>query len=139
MNKKNYISEMTFGAMMLAIFVICHFIFPVSNRGIQSIMGIVTSIPIAVYSYLCSSKKRLYILLAGVFLSFLFFELILTISFIIPNLIFGILLGVVIRKSNLVQLMLIIIACILFNVYEIYINCLITGIDIIKINITSIN
>jgi hypothetical protein len=139
MKKNNRLGDLTFAAIMLAVFLIIHFIFPANNRGIQSIMGAVTPIPIVIYAYCSNIRGYIGVTVSGTLLSLMLYEPVLAVSFIIPNLIFGIIAGFLLKKRCKFILVFITIISILLNLYEIFINYIVTGINFIEINIDAIN
>lgn len=139
MKKNNRLGDLTFAAIMLAVFLIIHFIFPANNRGIQSIMGALTPIPIVIYAYCSNIKGYIGVVISGILLSLMLYEPVLAVSFIIPNLIFGIIMGFLLKKRCKFILVFITIISIFLNLYEIFINYIVTGINFIEINIDGIN
>ncbi len=139
MKKNNRLRDLTFAAIMLAVFLIIHFIFPANNRGIQSIMGALTPIPIVIYTYCSNIKGYIGAVISGILLSLMLYEPVLAVSFIIPNLIFGIIMGFLLKKRCKFILVFITIISIFLNLYEILINYIVTGINFIEINIDAIN
>lgn len=139
MKKNNRLRDLTFASIMIAVFLIIHFIFPANNRGIQSIMGALTPIPIVIYAYCSSIKGYVGVVISGILLSLMLYEPILAVSFIIPNLIFGIIMGFLLKKQCKFILLFITIISIFLNLYEILINYIVTGINFIEININGIN
>lgn len=139
MMKNNRLRDLTFTAIMLAVFLIIHLIFPANNRGIQSIMGALTPIPIVIYTYCSNIKDYIGVVISGTLLSLMLYEPILAVSFIIPNLIFGIIMGFLLKKRCKFILVFITIISIFLNLYEILINYIVTGINFIEINIDAIN
>jgi len=139
MKNKGKINDLTYAAMMIAIFVVIHFIFPANNRSIQSVLGAITPIPIAIYCASSDFKKNIMVCATGLFLTLLFFEPIMVLSFIVPSLIFGLVLGTMLKKElSWLKVLLLICLCIGFNLYEMYINYLITGLNFIEINVLTI-
>lgn len=139
MEKNSRLQDLTFAAMMLSAFFVMYFIFPSNSRGIQSIVGVITPIPIIVYAYVSNINGYAKITISGIFLTLVFFEPILAISFIIPNLILGITIGFLLKKKCKYIYLLVAVISVILNLYELFINYLVTGIDFIEINLDSIN
>ncbi len=139
MKNKERIKDLTYAAMMVAIFVAAHFIFPANNSGIQSLLSTITPIPIAVYCSFVAFRKSITVCAAAFFLTLLFFDPVMVVSFIVPSLIFGAVLGAMLKKGlSFWKMLLLICLSIGFNLYEIYLNCLITGVDFIEVNLQSV-
>ena len=141
MNNKDQIKNMTFASMMIAVFVVLHFIFPANNNGVQGFLSLIAPIPIAIYAYYSNIKHSIMIIGIGLALSLLFFDPILVVSFILPNIVFGLVMGTFLKNSNMTWLKTttLVILSVGFNFIELYINYLITGIDLIAVNISSID
>jgi len=139
MKKTEKTKEITFSAMMIAIFVILHFIFPANNRSIQGVLGTITPIPLAIYGVSSNFKSSIIVGAAASLSALLFFEPIMVISFVIPSAIFGIVLGLMLKtKLSWWKMISLVSLCVGFNIYEMYINYLLTGLNFIDINVQMI-
>lgn len=139
MEKNNRLRDLTFAAIMLAVFLIMHFIFPSNNRGVQSVMGAVTPIPIVIYAYCSNIRGYIGIAVSGALLTLILYEPILAISFIIPSLILGIIIGFLLKRQHKCTYFLVALISIFLNLYELFINYIVTGINFLELNIDTIN
>lgn len=139
MYKNNRLQDLTLASIMLAIFLLIHFVFSANNRGIQSAIGAITPIPAVIYAYCSRSTHYIAFIISGVLLALILYEPLLLISFIIPNLIFGVIIGFLLKKQYKYILVLITAISIFFNLYELFINYIITGISFIKLNMDAID
>lgn len=92
--------QIVYGAIMLSIFVVLYLIIPVGNGLIQSLLLIITPLPIMAYKIRFKGNPSVIILLSGIIICSLFIETYILIAYAIPSLIIGFIIGCTIEKLN---------------------------------------
>jgi len=112
--------QIVFGAIMLAIFVVLYLIVPVGNGLLQSLLLIITPLPIMTYKLRSKGAFSVAILLSGIIICSLFIETYILIAYAIPSLIIGFVIGCTIEKVNKYKELLIIsILNLIQNIFEV--------------------
>ena len=119
MKNKTKTAQLVLGAVLLAVFLVLHIIVPGGNRAVQSILMIVTCLPIAFF-FLYSGKAYAFLVLAaGTILSGILLEPLVMLSYAVPALVIGMVFGLTAYKlKRPVCMGLIALMHLLQNVFE---------------------
>ena len=98
--KKNITSQITFGAILLALFLVLHILVPGVQKSLLGMLLVVTFLPVAIYCMRFGFRPTLIMLAAGVLLSGLLLSLEVFLSFAIPALLIGLAAGLTFGKRR---------------------------------------
>lgn len=132
-NRRKDVLHLVLGAIMLAVFLAVYIIVPVGNGAIQSVVIIVASLPLTLYTLYCGIKKALLVIVAGLILSGFLLQPPVFTAYGAPALVIGLIGGWIIKRGNLVRSVIVIsILHLLQNGLELLLTQWMTGIDLIS-------
>lgn len=108
-NKTNT-TRLVLGAVMLALFVVLYLVVPVGQKAVQSLLIVVTVLPMGIFSCHCGWKPGLLLIAAGAALCFLLMEPLMVVSYSIPALIIGVATGILLRNTRRLTAVLVLTA-----------------------------
>ena len=125
-------AQLTLGAVLLAVFIILHVIVP-GQKMVQSLMMVLTFLPVTIYAMSCGTKKALVMAAAGAVLCAFLLPLEAYLSYAIPALIIGIVGGMSYgKRKRLTVILLISVLQLLQNVAEVLLYKYLAGVDFIE-------
>lgn len=140
MKNKTKTAQLVLGAVLLAVFLVLHIIVPGGNRAVQSILMIITCLPIAFYVLYSGKGYALLVIAAGTILSAILLEPLVTLSYAIPALVIGAVFGLTAHKLKRPLCMgLIALLHLLQNVFELILYYKMMQISILDSFSTTIN
>ena len=98
--KKSQTKTITFGASMVAIFVILYSIFATTDEIVQEALGLITILPIAIFVKQYGVKSGIIALVSCIILSMFLVQPTVFVIYAIPSAIIGTILGAFIGKTN---------------------------------------
>ena len=126
-------SQLTLGAVLLAVFIILHIIIPGGQKVVQSVLMVLTFLPVTVYAMCCGVKNALLMAVAGMALCVLVLPLEVTLSFAVPALVIGLVGGLLYGKRKRLTVILIFsVLQLLQNVVELLVYYLLMQVDFME-------
>ena len=121
------------GAIMLGFFLAVYVIIPVGNGAIQSMVIVIASLPITLYTLYCGVKKGLIVVIGGLLLSMVFLQPLLFVAYGAPALIMGLVGGWIIgKRKGMLSVSVVGVLHLLQNGLELLLSRLTSGIPIIS-------
>ena len=96
--KQTKTTQLTLGAILLAVFLLLHIIIPGGQKSVQGMLMVITFLPVTIYCMNFGVKKTLIMIAAGALLSGLLLPLEVFLSFALPALLIGLVAGVTYGK-----------------------------------------
>lgn len=139
-NRRKDVFQLVLGAIMLGIFLAVYLLMPVGNGAIQSVVIVVASLPVTLYTIYCGTKKALVVVIAGLILSIFLLQPLLFFAYGAPALVIGLIGGWVIRKGKIIRALLVVsLLHLLQNGLEILLSQWMAGIPIISMFADTVN
>lgn len=130
--KKFKTSQLTLGAILLAVFLILHLIIPGGQKSIQGMLLVITFLPATIYCIRCGVRKTLVMIGAGLILSGLLLPLEVFLAFAAPALLIGLVAGLTYGKLHRLPVILILsVMFLLQNIGELLIYYLMMQVDLV--------
>lgn len=132
MNKKmSKTAQLVLGAGMLAIFLVLHIIVPGGNRSVQSLLMVITFLPITLYVLRCGIRFATLLVLAGGVLSAIILHPLVLMAYALPGLIIGVVFGLLVNKVKKSVCILVLSALhLLQNIFEIVLYYKMMGVSL---------
>ena len=129
--KQTKTTQLTLGAVLLAVFLLLHIIIPGGQKSVQGMLLVITFLPVTIYCMNFGVKKTLIMIAAGALLSGLLLPLEVFLSFALPALLIGLVAGVTYGKWKRLAVILLLSALFLLqNIGEIAIYFWLANIDV---------
>ncbi|MBQ4066055.1 MAG: hypothetical protein IJD22_00290 [Clostridia bacterium] len=133
MKKKSKTSQLTLGAILLAVFVILHIIVPGGQKVIQGVLMVLTFLPLTVYSVCCGTKKTLIMAAAGAAICAMLLPPEVLLSYAVPALVIGVVGGMCYGRCKRLTLVLVLsVMQLLQNIVELYVYYVLTSINFLE-------
>ena len=129
--KQTKTTQLTLGAVLLAVFLLLHIIIPGGQKSVQGMLLVITFLPVTIYCMNFGVKKTLIMIAAGALLSGLLLPLEVFLSFALPALLIGLVAGVTYGKWKRLAVILLLSALFLLqNIGEIAIYFWLANMDV---------
>lgn len=129
--KQTKTTQLTLGAVLLAVFLLLHIIIPGGQKSVQGMLLVITFLPVTIYCMNFGVKKTLIMIAAGALLSGLLLPLEVFLSFALPALLIGLVAGVTYGKWKRLPVILLLSALFLLqNIGEIGIYFWLANMDV---------
>ena len=130
--KKTRTSQLTLGAILLAVFLLLHILIPSGQKSLQGMLLVITFLPVCIYCLCFGLRPALIMLAAGILLSGLLLPLEVFLSFGIPALLIGLVAGLTYgKRRRLTVILLLSVMFLLQNVGEALIYYLLMNINLV--------
>lgn len=128
--KNTKTTQLTLGAILLAVFLILHIIIPGGQKTIQGMLLVITFLPTAIYCMRFGIRGTLIMIVAGAVLSGLLLPLEVFLSFAVPAMLIGLVAGITYGKlKRLAVILLLSTAFLLQNIVEAVVFFLLANIN----------
>ncbi len=139
-NRRKDVFQLVLGAIMLGLFLAVYVIIPVGNSAIQSVVIVVASLPVTLYTLYCGTKKALLVVGAGLALSVFLLQPMVFAAFGAPALVIGLIGGRTIAKGKAVRAVLVIaVLHLVQNILELALAQWLTGIPFVGRFVETVN